>query len=45
MAFHKKNIKEELRCTQCGKIFPDYRSLGDHERGKHKKKRYDKRKK
>ena len=41
----KHNSKEEIACSTCGKKFPDQRSLVHHERGKHKKKRYDKSKK
>ncbi len=38
---HRKT--EEIRCPVCGKKFPNERSLVHHERGKHKKKKYDKR--
>ena len=37
--------KEEFRCPDCGKKFTSERSLVHHERGKHKRKKYDKRKK
>lgn len=34
--------KEEIRCPDCNKKFTDQRSLVDHQRGKHKKKKYGK---
>ena len=45
--FRKNNYKkkEELACITCGKKFSNQKSLVQHERGKHKKKKYDKSKK